>query len=79
MGVDLRFDVDAYVIIATDQLPNSDKIRQTITRGTRSYGAQEGKVFAIGDPNNQLHYERALLLPRGKKFAGGDRNLRILK
>lgn len=37
IGMDLRYQIDAHVVIATEQIPPSENVRQTVGRGTRTY------------------------------------------
>jgi hypothetical protein len=79
VGVDIRYSTDAYVVLATNKLPDSENVKQTIARGTRSYGPQEGKVFAVGNPDDQDYLERGLKENRGINFHDGARNIKIAK
>ena len=79
IGVDLRWQVDAYVVIVHDSIPDSETVRQTISRGTRSYGPQEGILFAVGDPSETEYQQQQLFLHRGKNFKEGAANIKIAK
>lgn len=51
IGTDIRFKEDAMVVVANEEMLDSELIKQLISRGVRSLGKQEGRVFAIGQPN----------------------------
>jgi ribosomal protein L14 len=39
VGVDIRFQRDAIVVIVAKELPDSEMVRQMVARGVRSMGA----------------------------------------
>jgi hypothetical protein len=79
IGIDLRFDGDAVVIIASKDIPDAENVKQTVGRGTRSYGDQEGRLFAVGDDKDLLHYQHLLYQNQGRSFSGGADNIKVVK
>ena len=61
IGSDLRFKKDAYVVIFSEELPDSELVRQLISRGVRSLGRIEGTVYCVGSPESNRGFEKRLL------------------
>jgi hypothetical protein len=59
-------------------MPDAEFCRQMVSRGTRSFGAQEGVLFVRGDESQNRAFRARLLNTQGNEFHDGVKVIRAM-
>lgn len=72
VGIDIRFQQDALVVIIAEKIPDSELCRQMVSRGVRSLGPIDGMVFTRGEPADNKRLRNKINNDQGTEFLAGS-------
>ena len=79
VGIDIRFQQDALVVIIQEHAPDYETCRQMVSRGVRSFGPQEGTLFTQGPSSSARHKKERLNREQGTDFLDGAAIIKVMK